>query len=479
MTAFSLDGDGNAAANLMRVTQHGRLWGREGNDTLIGGTGISDFYGNEGDDELHAGDGGGNYSPGSGNDTVFGGAGNDRIRVMDQVAGGNYGTDSVSGGNGSDWLEFDDDALTGITADLSAGFVTGGGVSGSGTVQVNGVENVHGSNFADRITGDANANWLYGDAGVDTLNGGAGNDTLTGGETAAADIFAFSHFGAANADIVDQLISGSDKIALDASAFTAIGASGDFAAGDARFISGAGVNSGQDATDRVAYNTSTGELWYDADGSGSGAAQLIATFSPGSALAATDIQVFGSPPPPTGGQTINGTAGNDTLAGGTGNDTINGVAGNDLLQGLGGNDSIVGATGWDTLQGGEGDDRLYAGGWSDTMTGGAGADSFVWAETGANNRDTVTDFASGTDEVLLENGALTALGAAGAWAAGDARFWAAAGATSGHDGDDRLIYNTTTGNLYYDADGSGAGAAQVVATFTGAPGIVATDITVI
>jgi Ca2+-binding RTX toxin-like protein len=165
--------------------------------------------------------------------------------------------------------------------------------------------------------------------------------------------------------------------------------------------------------------------------------------------------------------------------GGAGNDTINGLAGADLLQGLGGADSIVGGTGWDTLQGGDGGDWLQGGGWSDTMTGGAGADSFVWAEAGTNNRDTVTDFVSGTDELLFENGTLTAMGAAGAWTAGDTRFWASAGATSGHDADDRLIYNTTTGNLYYDADGSGAGAAQVVATFSGAPGMAATDVTVI
>jgi Ca2+-binding RTX toxin-like protein len=165
--------------------------------------------------------------------------------------------------------------------------------------------------------------------------------------------------------------------------------------------------------------------------------------------------------------------------GGAGNDTINGLAGADLLQGLGGNDSILGGTGWDTLQGGDGGDWLQSGGWSDTMTGGAGADSFVWAEAGSNHRDTVTDFVSGTDELLFENGTLNAMGASGAWAAGDTRFWAAAGATAGHDADDRLVYNTSTGNLYYDADGSGAGAAQVVATFTGAPGVVATDITVI
>jgi Ca2+-binding RTX toxin-like protein len=42
-----------------------------------------------------------------------------------------------------------------------------------------------------------------------------------------------------------------------------------------------------------------------------------------------------------------------------------------------------------------------------------------------------------------------------------------------------VIYNTSTGQLYYDADGSGAGASQLIATLSGAPGLTATDIAVI
>jgi Ca2+-binding RTX toxin-like protein len=292
--------------------------------------------------------------------------------------------------------------------------------------------------------------------------------------------------GGANADIIQsgEFISGTDKIVLDAAAMSALGDSGGFAAGDARFFAGAGASSGQDASDRIVYNTTNGQLWYDADGNGAGAAELIATLENAPTLAATDISVINGstpppPPPPTPGQAINGTTGNDTLTGGAGNDTINGNAGADLLQGLGGNDSLLGAAGWDTLQGGDGDDWLQPGAWSDTVTGGAGSDSFVWAESGNNTRDTVTDFVSGTDEVLLDNASMAALGANASWAAGDARFWAAAGATSGHDADDRLVYNTSNGNLYYDADGSGAGAAQVIATFQGGVVISASDITVI
>jgi Ca2+-binding RTX toxin-like protein len=89
------------------------------------------------------------------------------------------------------------------------------------------------------------------------------------------------------------------------------------------------------------------------------------------------------------------------------------------------------------------------------------------------------DFVSGTDKLALDDAFFTAIGAGGNFAAGDARFWAAAGATSGHDANDRVVYNSSTGNLYYDADGNGAGAAQLIATIQGHPAVGATDIAVI
>jgi Ca2+-binding RTX toxin-like protein len=449
---------------------------------------------------------------GDGNDVLIGAGGYSTFKFS--AGSGNYGNDTLHGA-GSATIDFAD-ARSAIFADLNAGTMTGGGTGGSGSAVLHDIHNLIGGAFNDRMSASAfGSTSYYGDlpgslegrGGNDTLegiagghgyelSGGDGNDRLVArgpedmmhGGT-GADQFVFARAAGGNpygtyhwSPVVGDFASGSDKIVLDASYMAALGVSGNFSAGDGRFYAAAGATAGHDTDDRVIYNTSTNELYYDADGSGAAAALLLGDLQPGAALVATDFAVENgtvAPPPPTGGQTINGTTGNDTLTGGAGNDTIHGLAGNDLLQGLGGNDSIVGATGWDTLQGGDGDDRLYAGGWSDTMTGGAGADSFVFAETGSNNRDTVTDFQSGTDELLFDNATLTALGANSSWAAGDARFWAAAGVTAGHDADDRLVYNTTTGNLYYDADGSGAGAAQVVATFTGAPGIVATDITVI
>jgi Ca2+-binding RTX toxin-like protein len=313
---------------------------------------------------------------------------------------------------------------------------------------------------------------------------------------------------------------------------TALGATGQFAAGDARFFAAAGATAGHDADDRVVYNTSTGDLFYDADGNGAGAAQLIATLNGPAALTATDIFVDnGTPPPPPPGNTINGTAGNDTLNGTAGNDTLNGLGGNDELVGSGGTDFFDGGTGLDTLNfrltdtgvtvnfaagtvsggfngsftnmervlggnasdslvGTSGGQNLSGRGGLDTLEGGAGNDTlwgggggeenhFVFREAGSANADQIGDFIAGADDIDLDHNAFTAAGAVGQFGANDARFFAAAGASAGHDADDRFVYNTTTGQLFYDDDGSGAHAAQLVATLQGAPTLAATDLSVI
>jgi Ca2+-binding RTX toxin-like protein len=139
------------------------------------------------------------------------------------------------------------------------------------------------------MTGNSGKNYMEGRAGADTLAGGAGNDTLVGGTE--GDFFVFGESGAANADSITDFVSGTDHIAFDDAGFAAIGAAGGFAAGDARFFAGAGATSGHDATDRVVYDTTTGNLYYDADGNGGGAAQLVATLTGHPAVAATDLTV--------------------------------------------------------------------------------------------------------------------------------------------------------------------------------------------
>jgi serralysin len=91
----------------------------------------------------------------------------------------------------------------------------------------------------------------------------------------------------------------------------------------------------------------------------------------------------------------------------------------------------------------------------------------------------VSNFATAWDMLRFDGSAFSGLGGAGEFAAGDGRFYAAAGASGAHDADDRLVYNTSTGQLYYDADGQGGADAQLVATIQGAPAVAAPDIWVI
>src|SRR5438105_5631434 len=177
--------------------------------------------------------------------------------------------------------------------------------------------------------------------------------------------------------------------------------------------------------------------------------------------------------------TINGTENNDTLVGTVDADAISGLGGNDFIAGDSGDDTLLGGAGNDTIYGDGGNDWVAGGAGNDSVSGSGGQDDIVFHEFGAANADMVGSFASDWDRIQLDIAAFGDIGANGRFAPGDVRFYAAAGATAGHDADDRIIYDTSTGQLFYDADGSGPGAAQLIATLQGAPNIPATDINVI
>src|SRR5256885_849188 len=170
------------------------------------------------------------------------------------------------------------------------------GTTGNDTL-IGGNENdfMAGDSGDDSIVGGGGNDTIFGDGGNDRIEGGAGNDSISGG--GGQDDIVFHEFGAANADVVAAFATAWDRIQLDAAAFGAIGATGRFAAGDARFYSAAGATAGHDADDRIIYNSTTGDLYYDADGNGASAAQLIATLQGAPAMVAGDINVFGTATP--------------------------------------------------------------------------------------------------------------------------------------------------------------------------------------
>lgn len=121
------------------------------------------------------------------------------------------------------------------------------------------------------------------------------------------------------------------------------------------------------------------------------------------------------------------------------------------LKGNNGDNSLGGAAGNDQISGGDGDDRISGGAGRDKLSGGNGDDVFVFRDKpSASTIDTITDF-SVKDDVILLDVDMFKTGKVGDLAT--AAFYVGAKA---HDVTDRIIYDKTTGKLWYDFDGTGS-----------------------
>lgn len=301
---------------------HGVI-GAGGNDTVIGSAADDWFRGNGGNDSFTGGAGSDwidyrglgtalnvTLAAGGASQTISAGLhGTDTISGVENVAGGlgadilngneldnslrgREGNDTINGGAGFDFTDYKN-AAGSVTVTFSAATsATSSGADGVDTLT--NIEGARGSDgYGDRLTGSSGVQKLFGRGGNDTLNGGLGNDTLDGGT--GNDQYVFNTATASNIDTLLTFATGADKIVLENGIFTGLGAStGNFVAADARFYSGAGVVAAHDATDRLIYNTTTGALYYDADGTGATAKVQIAVIGTSShpVLAATDIAVI-------------------------------------------------------------------------------------------------------------------------------------------------------------------------------------------
>ena len=365
-------------------------------------------------------------------------------------------------------------------------------------------------------TGSAGADIFIGSLGHDTLNGQAGNDTLTG--RSGNDVL----IGGAGVDRLDGGDGSDLYLVSTASEHTAaeFADSGTQGVDEVRFAATASstltLYAGDAGVERVVIGTGIGAV---AISSGTLSLHVNA------AAVGNGLTMVGN----AGNNRLTGTAFADTLDGGLGIDTLLGGAGNDtywvnhasdvVSEGTGaGTDTVMatvgftlsgnverltllgtaalngngntldnwligneganllsGLTGNDVLDGGAGADKLNGGRGNDVLTGGAGNDVFRFADTlGSTNVDTVTDWAVG-DSIQLENAIFTRLTTTGVLAS--TRFAANANGLA-MDANDHVVYNTTTGALSYDADGSGAGAAVQFATLVGIPTLSAADFTI-
>lgn len=160
--------------------------------------------------------------------------------------------------------------------------------------------------------------------------------------------------------------------------------------------------------------------------------------------------------------------------------SISGTAGADVITGSSGDDILDGGGGADRLTGRAGSDALYGGAGADILTGGRGADAFVFDTIpAAAARDTILDFKSAEgDKIGLFLNLFPGIQQSGGALETDT-FFAASGAKAANDAEDRIIYNTASGVLYYDADGVSGQAAVAFAVLKGQPALTAADIVLI
>ncbi len=372
--------------------------------------------GNAGANVLHTGGG-------TGVDTLTGLGGNDTYRIY---VPGAVIVESAGQGTADRVTAAVSFALA---ADDDIEVMTTSGSTGTGAI------NLTGNGLAQAITGNAGVNVLAdgGGAGVDTLTGLGGNDTYRIANTASLIV---ESAGQGTADRVMASVSFTLAADDDIEVMTTNGSTGTAAinlTGNAlaQAITGnAGANVLSDGGGAGA-DTMTGLGGNDTyiirnagtviiEGVGQGTADRVAAGVSFTLAADDDIEVL---------RTSSMTA---TTA-------IN-LTGNGISQ---------------TVEGNDGANRLNGGGGNDVLTGRGGADTFVFTSAlGAGNIDEITDFSVVADTIELESAIFTGL-ANGTLTAAAFRLNATGLA---EDATDRIMYDSATGNLYFDADGNGAGA---------------------
>ncbi len=512
---FSIKNSSENQVNFINIEQF-NVTGTNFDDTLIGGAASDTLSGGKGNDSINGGNGDNILNGGDGNDTVVGGTGNDTIDA-------GLGNDTVDGGAGIDLLIVNYSTTGSSSSGISSAVYLENGIAkgnfstynGSKYDQVNfkNIEqfNVTGTNFADK---------LYGGVYSDTLIGGGGNDYINGGNGLIE----------SNGDNIldggegdDTLVSGTGNDSINGGA------------GNDSITGGGGIDTidggaGVDVLTAADFSTATTGLVFDdtgsthepiilANGTNVSGIELFDNLNTGSG---NDQIIFTQ----RRDNIINTGAGNDTINAGLGNDTVDGGAGTDVLivnyatTGLTGygsfnsiylnangsisgtfsayngsrydqvnfnniellnvtgtsfNDTLRGGTGSDSLAGGAGNDILAGGLGNDVLTGGAGQDYFTFNAVN-EGIDTISDFQTTVDAIYISRAGFGGGLVANA-AIATSQFLSGSGVTAATDSNQRFIYNTSTGALFFDADGNGTRSAAIqIATLTDTPILANTDI---
>ena len=370
----------------------------------------------------------------SGSDRLTGGIGNDTISAATgrDFITADAGNDLLDGGGDRDTLSFDVSysdftAYRGVNLNALTGKVTD---CWGAKDTISGFEVFQDSVFSDLLIGSAVGERFFLTRGNDRADGGGGYDILSYENAQAHGAVHGVRINLATG-LVRDAWGGTDQVSnFEQVRGTNFADSMNGSAADEDFVGGAGVDviKGGSGFDVDHF------FFADDDPQGHGASVdmrlVVNVLDDGFGNAETTVGIDG----------FEGTIYADKFIGNTAANKLIGVDGNDTLSGNGGADTLVGGAG------------------DDSMAGGAGADQFLFdvpaPEAGV---DRITDMAAGTDKIAvtpdwgggLVNGGLVA-----------GQFLSGAGITQATTTDQRFIYNTTTGNLYFDVDG-----------LAGAPGV--------
>ncbi len=424
----------------------------DGDDKITGSGSADTLYGFAGSDIIRAGHGNDTLDGGSGDDIMIGGVGNDTY-IVDDVS--DIVWEYVN--QGSDTVRSSVDYVLGIYLDhlvlTGSADINGTGNELSNKIDGNGADNI--------LTGGGGNDTLNGHGGVDVMKGGTGNDTyyvnragdvVTEAKGAGTDtVLTSATYALASGSAVETLKTTSDT------GTSAINLTGNELA--QTIIGNAGKNtlySGIGAADTLQGlgGNDTYRVFNAKD-------VILETKSQGTAdvvIAAVDYTLTANAYVER--LATNGTAGTSSID----------LTGNNLAQ------EVVGNSGANILKGMGGNDVLKGLGGKDVLTGGTGADIFVFNSTlGSENVDRITDYSVTADLIHLDRTYFSAL-TVGALSPGAFRANATGMAA---DSTDRIIYETDTGKLFYDANGAGGAAGIHFATLTANLSLNAGDFVVI
>jgi serralysin len=431
------------------------LVGNALDNQLTGNAAINTLTGDDGDDTLDGG---------KGADILNGGDGDD-MYIVDTLA------DTITDSSGTDTVTANLAKGTYVLADGLENLILGGKAAINGT----------GNADANALTGNNAANRLDGGAGADDMTGGLGNDTYVVDD--AGDVVTESSSLATEIDTVESSVdytlgANLEKLVLTGSAESGTGNSlNNTLTGN----SSANILDGAAGTDKLAGGAGDDEYLVDLKVTGTGAkavASLEDTVTEAAGAGEDTIVLRGTVSLTNASTLVLGANLEQLDASGTGSSLLN-LTGNALANTLTGNDAantLNGGAGADTLSGGDGDDVLSGGLGLDVLTGGDGADIFLFNTANATtNVDTLLDFTSGTDHLQLSHTIFSKFKAGE-----DVSDNLAIGTPQAAN--DYLVYDSSTGILSYDADGSGAKAAVQLAQLGAGdshPDLLSTDIVII